>query len=208
MLTAGEVLALSPVLPVVTIDDARDAAPLARALHAGGLRAIEITLRTDAGLDAIRIIRAEAPDLVVGAGTVLTAALLDRAIAAGAAFALSPGYTEDLLAAAMAARVIFIPGVATASEIMRGLELGLTHFKFFPAEQIGGAAALKSLGAPLPDARFCPTGGITAASAPEYLRLANVVCVGGSWIAPPDLIRTQRWAEIEANAAAAARLAG
>lgn len=208
MLTAGEVLALSPVLPVVTIDDARDAAPLARALRAGGLRAIEITLRTDAGLDAIRIIRAETPDIVVGAGTVLTAGLLERAIAAGAAFALSPGYTADLLAAAQAARVTFIPGVATASEIMRGLEFGLTHFKFFPAEQIGGAAALKSLGAPLPDARFCPTGGITLASAPEYLRLANVVCVGGSWIAPPDLIRAQRWAEIEANAAAAARLAG
>lgn len=206
--TAAEVMALSPVLPVVTLDVAEDAAPLARALQAGGLRAVEITLRTPAALEAIRIIRAETPDLAVGAGTVLDATQLDRAIDAGATFALAPGATADLLTAARRAQIPFIPGVATASEIMRGLELGLTHFKFFPAEQLGGAAALKSLGAPLPGATFCPTGGITPESAPAYLRLANVACVGGSWIAPADLIRAHRWAEIEALAAAAARLAG
>lgn len=205
-LDATGVLTLSPVIPVVTIDDAAQAAPLARALLAGGVRTIEITLRTPAALDAIRAVAAEAPDMVVGAGTVLNEADLAAAIDAGARYALSPGGTRSLMKAARKAPIPFVPGVATASEIMRGLDLGYTCFKFFPAEQLGGAAAVKSLGAPLPSARFCPTGSITAAKAPDYLALANVLCVGGSWIAPVDKIKAGDWAGIEAAARQAAAL--
>jgi 2-dehydro-3-deoxyphosphogluconate aldolase/(4S)-4-hydroxy-2-oxoglutarate aldolase len=203
---AEEVLSLSPVISVVTLDDARLAPALARALLAGGLRTVEITLRTPAALDAIRAVARETPEMVVGAGTVLSERDLEAAIEAGARYTLSPGGTPKLMKAAHNAAIPFIPGVATASEIMRGMELGYTCFKFFPAEQIGGAAALKSLGAPLAAARFCPTGSITAEKAPAYLALDNVLCVGGSWIAPPDKIKAGDWAGIEAAARRAAAL--
>jgi 2-dehydro-3-deoxyphosphogluconate aldolase/(4S)-4-hydroxy-2-oxoglutarate aldolase len=173
---------------------------------ASGVSTIEVTLRTPAALDAIRAIAAEAPEMIVGAGTVLSEEDLEAAIQAGARYALSPGGTPKLMKAARKAAIPFIPGVATSSEVMRGLELGYTHFKFFPAEQIGGVAVLKSIGAPLPHASFCPTGSITADKAPAYLALNNVLCVGGSWIAPPDKIKAGDWAAIENAAKHAASL--
>ncbi|MBL8537093.1 MAG: bifunctional 4-hydroxy-2-oxoglutarate aldolase/2-dehydro-3-deoxy-phosphogluconate aldolase [Hyphomonadaceae bacterium] len=203
---AEGIFALSPVIPVVTIDAAEDAIPLARALLAGGVATMEITLRTPAALDAIKAVSAAVPEFVVGAGTVLTKHDLAAVIEAGARYALSPGGTPKLLKAARDAAIPFVPGVASASEVMRGFELGYTHFKFFPAEQIGGAAALKSLAAPLASARFCPTGSITPALAPSYLALPNVRCVGGSWLAPPEKIKARDWAGIEAAARLAASL--
>jgi 2-dehydro-3-deoxyphosphogluconate aldolase/(4S)-4-hydroxy-2-oxoglutarate aldolase len=200
------VLRLSPVMPVVVLDDAANAGPLARALWAGGLRTIEITLRTPAALDAIRAATQAAPDLVVGAGTVLDEEGLAAAAQAGARFALSPGATPRLLKAAREAAIPLVPGVATASEIMRGAALGYRCFKFFPAEQLGGPAALKALGAPLPQALFCPTGGIGPDKVGAYLALDNVACVGGSWIAPADKIKAGDWAGIEALAKRAAGL--
>jgi 2-dehydro-3-deoxyphosphogluconate aldolase/(4S)-4-hydroxy-2-oxoglutarate aldolase len=200
------VLAIAPVIPVVTIDNAAQAAPLARALLAGGVKTMEITLRTAAALDAIRAVTREAPDMVVGAGTVLSEDDLAAAIEAGARYALSPGATPRLMKAAREAPIPFIPGVATASEIMRGLALGYTCFKFFPAEQLGGAAAVKSIGAALSAASFCPTGSITAEKASVYLALENVLCVGGSWVAPADKIKAGDWASIEAAAKHAASL--
>jgi len=205
-LTPEAVMALTPVLPVVTIDDAGKAVELARVLLSSGIRTIEITLRTPAALEAIAAIAHGAPEMIVGAGTVLTADDLDAAIGAGAAYALSPGGTPKLMKAARKRAIAFIPGVATSSEIQRGLELGYTHFKLFPAEQLGGVATLKALAGPLPRARFCPTGSITPEKAPAYLALPNVLCVGGSWIAPADKINAGDWAGIEAAAKAAAAL--
>lgn len=205
-LSAEAVLKLAPVMPVVVIQDAEKAEPLARVLLASGISTVEITLRTPAALDAIRAINALAPEMIVGAGTVLNAKDLDAAIEAGARYALSPGATPKLMKAARKAAIPFIPGVATSSEIMRGLDLGYTCFKFFPAEQLGGAAAVKALAGPLPQARFCPTGAITPEKAPGYLALGNVLCVGGSWIAPPDRIAAGDWAAIEAAAKQAAAL--
>ena len=201
-----DVLRLSPVMPVVVIDDIGHAEPLARVLLASGIKTIEVTLRTPAALDAIRAIAKSAPDMIVGAGTVLTADDLNAAIDAGARYALSPGGTSKLLKAARKASIPFIPGVATSSEIMRGRELGYRCFKFFPAEQLGGVNALKAQAGPLPDTRFCPTGSITPEKAPAYLALDNVLCVGGSWIAPADKIRSGDWAAIEAAAKQAAAL--
>lgn len=203
---ADEVLALTPVLPVVVIDDVEKAEPLARALMAGGIKTVEITLRTPAALDAIARISHTVPDMIVGAGTVLNAGDLDAAFNAGARYALSPGGTPKLMKAARKRNIPFIPGVATSSEIMRGLDLGYTCFKFFPAEQLGGAAALKAQSGPLPAARFCPTGGITLEKARGYLGLDNVLCVGGSWIAPAEKIKTRDWSGIEALAREAAAL--
>jgi 2-dehydro-3-deoxyphosphogluconate aldolase / (4S)-4-hydroxy-2-oxoglutarate aldolase len=205
-LTADDVMKLSPVMPVVVIEDAASAEPLARVLLASGVRTIEVTLRTPAALDAIRAIAQAAPEMIVGAGTVLNDDDLYAAIEAGARYALSPGGTPKLMKAARDARIPFIPGVATSSEIMRGLDLGYTHFKFFPAEQLGGAAALKAQHGPLPQAKFCPTGSITPEKAPAYLALPNVLCVGGSWIAPAEKIKAQDWASIEAAAKQAAAL--
>jgi 2-dehydro-3-deoxyphosphogluconate aldolase/(4S)-4-hydroxy-2-oxoglutarate aldolase len=204
--TPDHVLGLSPVIPVVTIDDAADAGPLARALLAGGLRTIEITLRTPAALDAIRIAALAAPDLVIGAGTVLSGEDMSAAAAVGARYALSPGATPALLRAGRDAPIPLIPGVATASEVMAGLALNYRCFKFFPAESLGGVDAMKALAGPLPNARFCPTGGIGAERAPAYLNLTNVLCVGGSWVAPADLLRAKNWSAIEANARRAAAL--
>jgi 2-dehydro-3-deoxyphosphogluconate aldolase/(4S)-4-hydroxy-2-oxoglutarate aldolase len=199
-ITAEDVLKLSPVMPVVVIDDADQAEPLARALLAGGIRTIEITLRTPAALDAIGAIARAVPDMIVGAGTILDPGDLDAAANAGARYALSPGGTPKLMKAAKKRAIPFIPGVATSSEIMRGLGLGYTCFKFFPAEQLGGPAALKAQAGPLPAARFCPTGGVTLEKAATYLGLDNVLCVGGSWIAPAEKIRAGDWAGIEALA--------
>jgi len=193
---AEAVLNLAPVMPVVVIEDAAHALPLGRALLAGGVKTVEITLRTPAALDAIRALADDLPELIVGAGTVVSEDDLSKAIAAGAKYALSPGATRELMAAAQKAELPFIPGVATASEIMAGFAAGYHCFKFFPAEQIGGAAALKALGAPLPRARFCPTGGVTPDKVSSYLSLDNVVCVGASWVAPSEKMRNNDWAAI------------
>ncbi|QNP63058.1 bifunctional 4-hydroxy-2-oxoglutarate aldolase/2-dehydro-3-deoxy-phosphogluconate aldolase [Streptomyces genisteinicus] len=193
---APSVLGLAPVLPVVVIDDAADAVPLARALVAGGLPAIEVTLRTPAALDAIRAIADEVPEAVVGAGTVISPRTVADAAAAGARFLVSPGWTDTLLDAMRASGLPFLPGVSTASEVVALLERGVTEMKFFPAEAAGGTAYLKSLAGPLPQARFCPTGGITPATAPAYLALPNVACVGGSWLLPPDALATKDWGRV------------
>ncbi|OEJ27116.1 keto-deoxy-phosphogluconate aldolase [Streptomyces agglomeratus] len=200
------VLDLAPVVPVVVLEDAADAVPLARALVAGGLPAIEVTLRTPAALDAIRAVAAEVPDAVVGAGTVISPAQVADAVAAGARFLVSPGWTDALLDAMALSGVPFLPGVSTASEVVALLERGVTEMKFFPAEAAGGTSYLKSLGAPLPRARFCPTGGITLASAPSYLALANVGCVGGTWMLPPDALAAKDWGRVETLAREAAAL--
>lgn len=203
---APSVPALAPVLPVVVIEDAADAVPLARALVAGGLPAIEVTLRTAVAPAAIRAIADGVPGAVVGAGTVLSAAAVAEAVAAGARFLVSPGWTDGLLDAMAGAGVPFLPGVSTASEVVALLERGVSTMKFFPAEAAGGTAYLKSLAGPLPRARFCPTGGIRAASAPAYLALPNVACVGGSWMLPPDALAARDWARVESLAREAAAL--
>ncbi|MFF2525780.1 bifunctional 4-hydroxy-2-oxoglutarate aldolase/2-dehydro-3-deoxy-phosphogluconate aldolase [Streptomyces liangshanensis] len=199
-------LDLAPVIPVVVLHDAADAVPLARALVAGGLPAIEVTLRTPAALDAIRAIAEEVPDAVVGAGTVITPAGVADSVAAGARFLVSPGWTPRLLDAARESGVPFLPGVSTASEVVALLERGVTEMKFFPAEAAGGTAYLKSLSGPLPQARFCPTGGITAESAREYLALPNVGCVGGTWMIPADALAARDWGRVEGLARGAAGL--
>lgn len=197
------ILAVSPVIPVVTLTRADDAVPLARALRAGGIRIIEATLRSAVALDGIGAIVADLPDMVVGAGTCLTPVQLEAAHAAGCAFAVSPGATRTLLEAARTLELPLLAGAATVSEMMRLAEGGHTRLKLFPAEASGGAAFLAAIAPVLPDLRFCPTGGITPANAPAYLALANVACIGGTWITPPDLVAQGRWDEIEALARAA-----
>ena len=179
----AEIMQLCPVIPVLVIDEVDHAVPLAEALVAGGLRVLEVTLRTPVALEAIRAMK-QVSGAVVGAGTVLNPEQLDHALAAGSEFIVSPGLTGPLGRAAVDSGVPFLPGVATSGEIMRGLDLGLTHFKFFPAMAAGGIPALKAIGGPFADVRFCPTGGITEATAPDWLALDQVLCVGGSWIAP------------------------
>lgn len=190
------IFARAPVLPVLAIEHLDDAVPLARALVDGGLPVLEVTLRTDAALAAITRIAAEVDGAIVGAGTVLTPADLDAIADAGAAFAISPGATDALYTAAAAHRLPWLPAIATASELMRGLDHGYRRFKFFPAEAAGGVAALKAFAGPFPQARFCPTGGIDASSAPRYRALPNVITVGGSWMVPKDAIETRDWARI------------
>ncbi|MEU6281424.1 bifunctional 4-hydroxy-2-oxoglutarate aldolase/2-dehydro-3-deoxy-phosphogluconate aldolase [Streptomyces sp. NPDC047028] len=204
--SAASVLDLAPVVPVVVVSDASRAVPLARALVAGGLPAIEVTLRTPAAPDAIRAIAEEVPDAVVGAGTVLTPEQVTRCVDAGARFLVSPGWTDALLAAMRGAGVPFLPGVSTASEVVALLERGVREMKFFPAQAAGGTAYLTSLAGPLPQARFCPTGGIGPATAPDYLALPNVGCVGGSWMVPPDAVAAGDWGRVEALARASAAL--
>jgi 2-dehydro-3-deoxyphosphogluconate aldolase / (4S)-4-hydroxy-2-oxoglutarate aldolase len=201
-----EVFALAPVIPVLAIDRIEDALPLCRALVDNGLPVLEITLRTACALDAIALVARELPHACVGAGTVLSATDLANVADAGARFAISPGATDTLFNAAKTSAVALIPGIATASELMRGLEHGWRRFKFFPAESSGGVAALKGFGGPLPMARFCPTGGIDAAKAPAYLALANVACVGGSWMVPADAVKAGDWARIGVLAGEAASL--
>ncbi|MFG2158613.1 bifunctional 4-hydroxy-2-oxoglutarate aldolase/2-dehydro-3-deoxy-phosphogluconate aldolase [Streptomyces olivaceus] len=203
---AASVLDLAPVVPVVVVDELADAVPLARALVAGGLPAIEVTLRTPVALDAIRAIAGEVPGAVVGAGTAITAEQVGEVVAAGARFLVSPGWTDGLLDAMRASGVPFLPGVSTTSEVVALLERGVREMKFFPAEAAGGTAYLKALAAPLPQARFCPTGGIGPASAPEYLALPNVGCVGGSWMLPKDAVAGRDWGRVEALAREAAAL--
>lgn len=200
------VLDLAPVVPVVTVTDPADAVPLARALVEGGLPVIELTLRTPAALEAVRRVAAEVPEIALGVGTVVTPRQAEDSAAAGASFLVSPGATPSLLAAMAGTGLPFLPGVATVSEALAVLETGQAELKFFPAEQAGGAAYLRSLAGPLPQLRFCPTGGISEALAPAYLALPNVGCVGGSWIAPHDLIAAGAWGEVRARAAAAAAL--
>jgi len=195
------------VVPVVVLEDAADAVPLARALVAGGLTAIEVTLRTPAALDAVRAIAHDVPEAVVGAGTVLTPELVAAAAAAGAGFLVSPGWTDRLLDALRGSGLPFLPGVSTASEALGLLERGVTDMKFFPAEAAGGTAYLRSLASPLPDARFCPTGGIDADRAPDYLALPNVGCVGGTWMVPAVAVRDRAWDEITALSRRAAAIA-
>ncbi|EDY42643.1 bifunctional 4-hydroxy-2-oxoglutarate aldolase/2-dehydro-3-deoxy-phosphogluconate aldolase [Streptomyces sp. SPB074] len=202
----GSVLDLAPVLPVVVIDDLTDAVPLARALVAGGLPAIEVTLRTPVALDAMAAIAAEVPDAVVGAGTVISAANVDAAVRAGARFLVSPGWTPALLAAMKSSGVPFLPGVSTTSEVVALLEAGVSEMKFFPAQAAGGAPYLKSLASPLPQARFCPTGGVSPQNAPGYLALPNVGCVGGSWMLPADAVKAKDWDRVEALAREASAL--
>jgi len=182
-MTVEEVMMLAPVIPVLVVHDAADARPIAEALVAGGLRALEVTLRTEAALDVIREM-AKVEGAVVGAGTVLNPADVEASIDAGARFLVSPGLTDRLASAAIDSGLPFLPGTANAGDIMRGLDLGLTHFKFFPAMTNGGPSALKALAAPLYKARFCPTGGITEANAPDWFAIDAVLCVGGSWVVP------------------------
>jgi 2-dehydro-3-deoxyphosphogluconate aldolase / (4S)-4-hydroxy-2-oxoglutarate aldolase len=205
-LDANALMRRRPVIPILTIEAAEHAVPLARALAAGGLDVMEVTLRTPAALKAIAGIRRDVPEVVIGAGTVLNRDDLARALDAGARFIVTPGLTDDLIVALLDAGAPLLPGVATASDLMRGLDAGLTHFKFFPAEAAGGAPVLAAFQAPFAAARFCPTGGLNAGNARAYLTLPNVLCVGGAWVAPPAAIRGGDWATITALAREAASL--
>ncbi|WP_061288785.1 bifunctional 4-hydroxy-2-oxoglutarate aldolase/2-dehydro-3-deoxy-phosphogluconate aldolase [Herbidospora cretacea] len=202
----SSLLDLAPVVPVVVIDDVATAVPMARALVAGGLPVIEVTLRTEAGLESIRRIAAEVEGAVVGAGTVRRPADVEAAVEAGSRFLVSPGSPAALIDAMTSSGVPFLPGVATATEVMELFERGLREMKFFPAEPAGGVPYLKALGGPLPEVRFCPTGGIRLATAPDYLALPNVGCVGGTWLTPADALAAGDYAVIEKLAAEAAAL--
>ena len=201
-----DILQLGPVMPVIVIDNASDAVPLADALLGGGITAIEITLRTDAALESMRIISEARPDMVVGAGTILNAKNAEDAKAAGAKFAVSPGATDMVLSACRDVALPLLPGAATVSEMMALNEQGYDVLKFFPASAAGGLPLLKSLISPLPHLTFCPTGGISQETAPDWLALANITCVGGSWIAPQTLISEGQFDEIQKRAAAAQAL--
>ena len=200
------ILSAAPVVPVMVIENVSDAVPLARALVKGGLPVLEITLRTNAAIESIRAIMAEVEGAIVGVGTVLTPAQMVDMDKLGCAFAVSPGSSDTLLAAARDLRMPLLPGGVTASECMKLLEHGYRFQKFFPAEPAGGSAYLSSLASPLPQIMFCPTGGITLGSAPTYLKLDNVITVGGSWMVPKKLVAAGDWAGIEALAAEASRL--
>ncbi|MGZ4500960.1 MAG: bifunctional 4-hydroxy-2-oxoglutarate aldolase/2-dehydro-3-deoxy-phosphogluconate aldolase [Nocardioidaceae bacterium] len=196
-----------PVVPVVVLHDVAHAVPVARALVDGGLPVIELTLRTPVALDALERIATEVPEILVGAGTVVGPDQAKQAQSAGAQFLVSPGATDPLLDAMHETGLPFLPGVGTVSEVLRLLERGLTELKFFPASASGGAEFLKALASPVPQARFCPTGGITASTAPSYLSLPNVGCVGGSWITPADALASGDWERVRSLAAEATYLA-
>lgn len=201
-----KIMTTSPVIPVIVINDLDDAIPMAKALFNGGLKVLEVTLRTPFGLDAIKLIKAAVPEAIVGAGTVNTAADVQACVDAGAEFLVSPGWTVSLIDAAQASGLPFLVGTANPSDVMAILERGVEHMKFFPAEAAGGVNMLKSIGGPLANAKFCPTGGINLAKAPEYLALKNVLCVGGSWMVSPELLDAKDWAGVEKAAAEAAML--
>lgn len=205
-LTALQVMQDSPVIPVIVLTDIGQAVQMARALVAGGIRMLEVTLRTPQALACIEAIARDVPEAAVGAGTVRNAADAQASAMAGARFIVSPGYTTSLGQACRDAGLPLLPGVATGSEIMMAQEDGLTELKFFPAMQAGGPAMLKAWGGPFGDVRFCPTGGVTAANALDFLALPNVVCVGGSWLTPPDALARGNWAQITALAFQASRL--
>jgi 2-dehydro-3-deoxyphosphogluconate aldolase/(4S)-4-hydroxy-2-oxoglutarate aldolase len=204
-LKAAEICRLAPVVPVLVVEDLATARPLAQALVAGGLPALEVTLRTPCALDAIRAM-ADVPGGVVGAGTLLTAADVKAAKRAGAQFGVSPGSSPAIIAACQDEGLPLLPGAVTATEIMALLDQGYTVQKFFPAEQSGGAAFLKSIGSPIPQVSFCPTGGVSLKNAPDYLSLKNILCVGGSWVAPKEALAQGDWAKVTALAAEAAAL--
>jgi len=199
-MSALNVLQTGPVVPVIVINNVDQAIPLAKALIAGGVKVLEITLRTPMAIEAIRMISKEVPDAIVGAGTVATEQDLNAVAEAGGVFAISPGLTPTLLTAAINGPIALIPGISSASELMLGMEYGLREFKFFPAEAAGGTKMIKSIGGPFPQATFCPTGGISPANYKEYLSLKNVACVGGSWLAPKDALEQGDWDKISAIA--------
>lgn len=206
-LSIDQILKVAPVVPVMVVERIEDAVPLAKALYAGGLKVLEITLRTPCALDAISaMVEALPADAVIGAGTIITPKDLEAAIKAGSTFLVSPGTTPALIEAAKGNPVPLLAGVATPTEAMNLYVQGFTHQKFFPAEAAGGVPMLKSIGGPLPQITFCPTGGIDLARAPSYLALPNVACVGGTWMAPKELMRAGRWDEIERLAREAASL--
>ena len=198
--TAAQVMTATPVVPVIVVDSAEQAVNLGKALVAGGVPVLEVTMRTDAALEAITALRKEVPDAIVGAGTVCSRAQYVQAIEAGAQFIISPGMTPDLLAVGKEYEIPYLPAVATISDILLGMEYGYDHFKFFPAEVNGGVKALKAFAGPLPQIRFCPTGGINEKNYQDYLALESVLCVGGSWIVPTDLVQAEKWDEITALA--------
>lgn len=206
MADASKVLSISPVIPVVTIDDPQDAVPLARALAAGGVKIIELTLRTESALTSLKRIADEVPDILVGAGTILTPGQAADAVSAGAQFLVSPGVTPALLTHMLTFDVPVLPGVATVGEVMAVLESGLDTMKFFPAGPAGGPNYLEAIGAPIPHVQFCPTGGISLATAPDYLKLPNVSCVGGSWLTPAAAVKSGDWNRITELAREAAGL--
>jgi 2-dehydro-3-deoxyphosphogluconate aldolase/(4S)-4-hydroxy-2-oxoglutarate aldolase len=191
-----EIFAAGPVVPVLVINDVEKAVPLAKALMEGGIKVLEVTLRTPAAIDVIKRIAQEVPDSLIGAGTVTNAQQLKAVVEAGAKFAISPGMTADLLKAGMDAEIPLIPGISSTSDLMKGKDAGYTHMKFFPAEASGGVKAIKSISGPFPDVTFCPTGGIGPNNYNDYLSLNNVKCVGGSWLAPDDAIEAGDWARI------------
>jgi 2-dehydro-3-deoxyphosphogluconate aldolase/(4S)-4-hydroxy-2-oxoglutarate aldolase len=204
-MTVDNLMAVQPVIPVITIERVEDAIPLATALAGNGLRVLEVTLRTAAALDCIREM-AKVPNAIVGAGTILSASDVTHAHKAGATFIVTPGLSTATVTASREAGIPILPGVATATELMAGLDLGLTRFKFFPAEQAGGRAMLDALRGPFGPVKFCPTGGITLDLAREYLKRPNVACVGGGWVCPTKLIDAKKWDEIGALAREAASL--
>ncbi|MFU2317207.1 bifunctional 4-hydroxy-2-oxoglutarate aldolase/2-dehydro-3-deoxy-phosphogluconate aldolase [Rahnella sp. PCH160] len=194
--SAEQILTSGPVVPVIVINKLEHAVPLAKALVAGGVRVLEVTLRTACAMDAIRAIARDVPDAIIGAGTVLNAQQLKNVTDAGAQFAISPGLTDDLLKAATAGTIPLIPGISTVSELMLGLDHGLREFKFFPAEASGGVKALQAIGGPFPQVRFCPTGGISPKNYRDYLALKSVLCIGGSWLVPADALESGDYARI------------
>ena len=203
---ALDLMRVGPVIPVIVIDDLAHAVPLARALVTGGVRVLEVTLRTRVALDAIRAITREVDDAIVGVGTISRAEHFQQAVDAGARFGVSPGLTDELIDAAQASRLTLLPGVMTPSDVIAARAAGFFAMKLFPAQQAGGIGMLKALSGPFPDVTFCPTGGVTAASAPAFLALPNVGCVGGSWLTPPAAVKGGEWGTITALAREASRL--
>jgi 2-dehydro-3-deoxyphosphogluconate aldolase/(4S)-4-hydroxy-2-oxoglutarate aldolase len=201
-----QIVATSPVLPVIVIDDVARGVALAQALVDGGIRTLEVTLRTNAALDVIRAIRAQVPQAIVGVGTITRPAEIDAALAAGAVFGVSPGATPELLDAVKRSGMPFLPGVMTPSDVIATRAAGFSTMKLFPAQQAGGVGMLKALAGPFPDLLFCPTGGVSAANAAEFLALKNVICVGGSWLAPPPLVEACDWDAIRSLAKQASAL--
>jgi len=205
--TIKEIMNSSPIVPVMVINNVEHAVPLAKALVKGGITTLEITLRTEAALESITRIKAEVPEATVGAGTIINIDTLNKAIAAGAEFIVSPGTTDAMIDAAIATGVPLLPGVANPSEAMRLLEKGITEMKFFPAEAAGGIPMLKSIGAPIPQITFCPTGGVNQKNVKDYYKLSNVACVGGSWMCAANLVEAENWDEITRLSAEAIEIA-
>ena len=203
-----ELMRIGPVIPVIVIDGIEQAVPLARALVAGGVRVLEVTLRTPVALDAIRAIARDVPDAIVGVGTISRVEHFEHAIQAGARFGVSPGLTRELIEAAHASRLPLLPGVMTPSDVISARNAGFFALKLFPAQQAGGIGMLKAMSGPFPDVTFCPTGGVTPTSAPDFLALPNVGCVGGSWLTPPAMVKAGDWNGITALAVDASKLRG